>query len=65
MRPSKKKPRFYAGFGYIPQVERSFEKTVEVLGTPGLPRLFGFWKIAVKQQSGTDRRKKKPNLAVL
>ena len=43
IRPSKKKPRFYAGFRYIPQIQRPFAKTVEALGTPGIPRFFLFW----------------------
>ena len=42
IRPSKKKPRFYAGFRYIPQIQRPFAKTVEALGTPGLPRFSRF-----------------------
>ena len=44
IRPSKKKPRFYAGFRYIPQIQRPFAKTVEALGTPGIPRFFRFWE---------------------
>ena len=42
IRPSKKKPRFYAGFRYIPQIQSLFTKTVEAFGTPGLPRFFWF-----------------------
>ena len=42
-RASKKKPRFHARFRYIPQIECSFVKTVEALGTPGLPRFFRLW----------------------
>ena len=43
IRPSKKKPRFYAGFRYIPQIRHPNMKTVEALGTPGLPQFFRFW----------------------
>ena len=42
IRPSKKKPRFHAGFSYIPQIQRPFAKTAEALGTPGIPRFFRF-----------------------
>ena len=42
IRPSKKKPRFHAGFRYIPQIKRPFAKTAEAFGTPGLPRFFLF-----------------------
>ena len=42
IRPSRKKPRFYADFRYIAQYLNPFAKTVGALGTPGLPRFFWF-----------------------
>ena len=42
IRSSSKKPRFHAGFRYIPQIQRPFAKTVGALDTPGLPRFFWF-----------------------
>ena len=40
----RRNPEFVGGFRYIPQIQRPFAKTVEALGTPGLPRFFWFWE---------------------
>ncbi len=67
IRTSKKKPRFYAGFRYIPQIQRPFAKTVEVLGTPGLPRFFRFWgnsSQTVARRWTKNNRRRTPNSAL-
>ncbi len=57
VRTSKKKPRLYAGFRYIPQIPLPFAKTVEALGTSELPRFFWFWENS-SQTVVRDRQKK-------
>ena len=61
IRPSRRKPRFHAGFRYVAQNYHRFAKTVEALGAPGLPRFFQFWEnssqtvVRDKQKNGKTK----------
>ena len=49
IRPSKKEPRFYAGFRYIPQIQSPFRKPRKPLAHLGSHGFSGFGEIVVKQ----------------
>ncbi len=79
IRPSRRKPRFHAGFEYIAQNEQTFAKIAGALGTPGLPRFFRFWenssqtvvrgwaerKKSLGERGGSRRKEPQPSSSIL